>query len=269
MLTLPLSALSRRLLVGAAVLAATALTACDGGDPDGGPDGNDGGISENERSQLCAQARGGLAVYWDWFNGTYHPLNQQPTPGPGWSQYFHPTYPLLQFLHPPNYTATTITVPIGQIVHGVDVARNDGQAVWHWIGVYGDVSPGNQAWLDFHLGAVMQELGAAGTPRTVCTNQATGSPAPGIFISYMSRAVEVDGFTIVVAAMLTAVEGVNGGQIWLGTAAAPTNQFTREVEETFLPIHFQLFVGNNNIQDSDGDGFPDDEDDYPYDPSRH
>ena len=84
-----------------------------------------------------------MAAYWDWFNGVYHQLDRIPTPEGTWNQFFHPTYPLLSFLYPPTYTATTIAE--GTTV-GVDLVRNDGAGRWQTIALWGDVTPGASAW---------------------------------------------------------------------------------------------------------------------------
>lgn len=48
---------------------------------------------------------------------------------------------------------------------------------------------------------------------------------------------------------------------------SPTAELDRLAFDVFLPIHFQLFVGKS-VDDSDLDGVPDDQDNFPSDPTR-
>lgn len=221
-----------------------------------------GGV--NDPSIICPNALGGLAVYWDWLNAVFHPLARIPTPGVGWQLYGHPGYPLLGFLHPPGWTPFTIAAE--QTV-GVDLIRNDGAAVWRWFGTWGDVSAGPRALRDFEVSNALAFLGNPSPVNAVCLNEAQVSPAPGIVTAASNVALEAGPFTIFVVSVVTALEGLPGGQIFFNTAVAPTSQRDALVFDVFLPIHFQLFIGNT-VQDRDLDGVPDSQDNFPDDPTR-
>lgn len=55
----------------------------------------------------------------------------------------------------------------------------------------------------------------------------------------------------------------------LSVSVAPTAEFDAVVFDTFLPISFQLLIINDEVRDSDADGYPDQQDQFPFDPTRH
>ena len=223
------------------------------------------GSTGNETSSLCPEARSGLAVYWDWANGVFHPLDSIPAPGVGWTSFFHPDYPPLSFLHPPDWSSNPLRA---QQSAGVEVIRGDNGAIWSWFQTWGDTSPGPRGYLDGFVDNLIGFFGAQGPIREICFNESQSSPAPGIAISNAIVALEVDGQTIMASVSITTTQGLPGGSIFFGSSAGPSAQFDRLTFDVFLPIHFQLFYGRT-VEDSDGDGFPDTIDDFPFDPTRH
>lgn len=222
------------------------------------------GGSPVDTSALCPGINGGLAAYWDWLNGVFHPLAQIPTAGAGWVPYQHPGYPLLGFLHPPDWTPTTIAAE--QTV-GVNLLRNDNNALWRELGTWGDASLGARAWRDAEINFILQQLNTSGPVTTVCVNEETATLAPGVTAQGSNIVLTVGALTMIVKASTTSVDGLSGGQILWNTIVAPTSEMSQLSFGVFLPIHFQLFVGSST-QDSDGDGVPDTQDNAPNDPTR-
>ncbi len=223
-----------------------------------------GGGSPVDTSAICPGITGGLAAYWDWLNGVFHPLAQIPTAGGLWPPYQHPGYPLLGFRYPPDWTPDTIAA---EPTLGVNLLRNDRSALWREIGTWGDVSIGARGWRDIEIDAMLDGLGRPGPVTTVCVNEETATVAAGVTASGSNIVLTAGNFTIVVKATTTSVEGLGGGQILVNTTVAPTAEYGQLAFDVFLPIHFQLFVGSST-QDSDFDGVPDSQDNFPNDPTR-
>ncbi len=220
--------------------------------------------SPADTSSICPDARGGLAAYWDWLNGVFHPLAQIPTAGGFWPPYQHPGYPLLGFRHPPDWTPETIAA---EHTIGVNLLRNDRTALYRRFGTWTDPSPGVRGLRDLELGSWLDAIGRPGPVRTVCVNENQTVLAPGIFAAGSNIAVECGGFTLITTAQLTAQEGLAGAQIIFNTIIMPTAERDSLIFDVFLPIHFQQFVGQSS-QDSDLDGVPDSQDNAPNDPTR-
>ncbi|HEV7732405.1 MAG TPA: hypothetical protein VGR62_09610 [Candidatus Binatia bacterium] len=223
-----------------------------------------GGGSPVDTSSICPGITGGLAAYWDWLNGVFHPLAQIPTAGGLWPPYQHPGYPLLGFRYPPDWTPSTIAA---EPTLGVNLLRNDGAALWREVGTWGDVSVGPRAWRDGEINAVLEYLGNPGPVTTICVNEETAPVAAGVTAAGSNIVLTAGNFTIIIKATTTAVEGLGGGQILANTIFGPTAEFGQLSFDVFLPIHFQLFIGSST-QDSDFDGVPDGQDNFPNDPTR-
>jgi hypothetical protein len=238
-----------------------------GGCNGGGGGGGGGGGSPVDTSSICPGITGGLAAYWDWLNGVFHPLAQVPTAGGFWVPYQHPGYPLLGFRHPPDWTPNTIAAE--QTV-GVNLLRNDSAALWREFGTWGNVTsdiPTVRALRDQELGGWLQAINNTGQVTTLCVNEETAAVGAGVTASGSNIIVTANGFTLIVKATVTALDGLGGGQILFNTIVARTEEMGPLAFDVFLPIHFQLFVGSTT-QDSDGDGIPDSQDNFPNDPTR-
>lgn len=216
-------------------------------------------------SSICPNATGGLGAYWDWLNGVFHPLTQIPTAGGFWIPYSHPGYPLLGFRYPPEWAPSTLAA---EQTIGVNLFRGDGAALWRYLGTWGDVSFGPRSPRDFEINTTLQYLGVAPSQvSTLCVNEEQAVLAPGITAAGSNIILQAGAFTIIVVSRTTSLEGLGGGQILVNTIFAPTQEFDALAFNVFLPIHFQLFVGKSS-NDSDGDGIPDDQDNFPSDPGR-
>lgn len=230
----------------------------------GGPTCASSGGSPVDTSSICSGITGGLAAYWDWLNGVFHPLARVPTAGGSWPTYRHPGYPLLGFRYPPDWTPNTIAA---EETVGVNLLRNDNAALWRELGTWGDVSAGVRAWRDAEINFILQSMGNPGPVATICTNEGQSSLAAGVTAAGSNIILTAGGFTIIVKATTTTLDGLGGGQILFNTIVAPTGEMNQLAFDVFLPIHFQLFVGAST-QDSDGDGVPDDQDNFPGDSTR-
>ncbi len=219
-------------------------------------------------SQICSNVKGTEAVFWDLMNGiprTDIPGGLPTIKNIGGS-YIHPTYPPLGFIYPAGWTTFTDNNS-GWI--GVNVIRNDNQAIWRYSGVFTGTAYTTSYVLNTEVSTLRSFLGSTGTVNTICSNGGTLPRAPGIVTTGQSVYITFDNFSAVVGVSITTVDGVSGEQIFVDVAAAPTDEFANEILNTFLPISYQLLYTGSGELDSDGDGVPDSSDDFPFDPNQH
>jgi hypothetical protein len=219
-------------------------------------------------SQLCTQVKGTEAIYWDLMNGI--PRTDIPGGLPTVKQiggnYIHPTYPPLGFIYPAGYSAQT-DPNSGWI--GAFVIRNDNKSVWIYSGAFLSSAGSPDYYLNAEIASLQSFLQSANSQVTVeCSNKGTLPRATGIVTTGSSAFVTFNGFTATVNVTSTTVDGVPGAQIFITATAAPTADFANEVLNTWLPIDYQMLYTGHGVQDSDGDGVPDSEDNFPYDPDK-
>ena len=219
-------------------------------------------------SKICNQVKGTEAIYWDLMNGiprTDIP-GGLPTIATVGGSYSNTSFPLLSFIYPPGYTATT-DPNSGWI--GVNLIRNDNKSIWRYTSFFGSVTVTPDVVLANEVNTLRTFFGSTGTVTTVCSQSGTQPRAAGITTTGSSVYITFDGFSAVVYVSITAETGLGAEQINVTVTAAPTNQFADEILHTYLPIDYQMLYKPDGELDSDGDGYPDSIDNFPDDPTKH
>ena len=222
----------------------------------------------NATSHICGNVTGIEAIYWDLMNGV--PRTDIPGGVPKIATiggtYSHPSFPLLSFIYPPGYTPQTD--PTSGAV-GVNLIRNDNQAIWRYTSIFYSGSTTPQAVLNSEVTQLKAFLKSTGAVSTVCSQQSSLPRAAGITSNIASAYITFDSFSAAINITITTETGLGAEQINIVTTAAPTNQFANEISKTFLPIDYQLLYTGGGEIDSDGDGYPDSTDAFPFDPTKH
>ncbi len=222
----------------------------------------------NATSQICSDIRGMDAIYWDLMNGiprTDIP-GGHPTVDNIGGTYSHPSYPPLGFIYPSGWTPFTDN---NADWIGVNLVRNDNQAIWRYSALFTTTAYTTDFVLNAEISTMRSFFGSSGTVTTLCSNGGSFPRAPGITTTGQSVYITFDGFSAVVQVQITTQTGLFGEQIIVAVTAAPTDDFEDEILNTFLPIDYQLLFTGGGELDSDGDGVPDDEDSFPFDPTKN
>ncbi|MEZ4803481.1 MAG: hypothetical protein R2797_11975 [Gelidibacter sp.] len=231
-------------------------------------DGNDNNQLQNFQSSICDNVTGAQAVYWDYSHGLAVPLTQIPTIANPGGQFIHSQYPALGFQMPAGFTAQEVTIPQTQTI-GVNVIRNDNNVVWRYVPTstfQGQV--GINDILAFEINSMFAFYGFNGAPEVVCTT--TSQQNMSVFtVFFGARLLRFGNMTALVWARNMYDTTLNMTFTSVSVSVAPTAEFDNQVFSTFLPISFQLLVIDNGVRDSDLDGTPDVEDNFPFDPTRH
>jgi len=217
-------------------------------------------------SQLCAPLSGALAIQYDVQNGVpTTQLTQVPVIANFGGQFIHPTNPQLGFVYPPGWTPETL---LDQSSFGVNLIRNDRRAIWRWNFAQASLGTTASSIRDQEVSQLLAFLGVTGPVTTLCLDDATTTPAPGITNRGSSTMIQGGGFTGIVVTSTVFVDGLPAGSAFAVVSAGPTAEIDSLIFSTFLPIHFQMLVGNGSSTDSDGDGVSDPADNFPRDPTR-
>jgi len=230
--------------------------------------GNDNANKINKAtSHICNEVTGVEAIYWDLMNGVPRTdLGTVPTISSIGGTYSHPTYAPLTFIYPPGYTPQTDGTS-GAV--GVNLIRNDNKAIWRYTSIfYSGTATASQV-LSSEVTQIRAFLHSTGQVTTLCAQQGSLPRAPGITTNNASAYITFDGFTAAIDITITTETGLGAEQINIVATAAPTADFSNEILHTFLPLDYQLLYTGSGEVDSDGDGFPDSEDDFPFDPTKH
>ena len=228
-------------------------------------DSNDNNTNNlnNFTSQLCNTVTGPKAAYWDNAHGLPLPLTQIPTLANPGQQFIHSQYPALGFTIPQGYTASE-----AQIGLGVNVLRNDNQVLWRYVPGLTALNQVNI--LDIVAAEVNQVFALyahTGNFTVACETNVT-QPQGSFIISKSSRLIEFGNFTVLVDVNSYFETSLGSTFASVSVASGPTAEFDNLVMNTFLPIHWQLLIIDNSVRDSDLDGTPDTQDNFPFDPQR-
>lgn len=223
--------------------------------------------SQNFRSAICNNVVGAEAVYWDYAHGLLTGLSQIPTISNPGTQFIHSQYPALGFQMPAGFTGVEISVPQTQTI-GVNIIRNDNDVVWRYIPsttIQGQV--GINDVLASEINGMFSFYGFTGTPQVLCTT--TQQENLSVFtVFFGARLMRFGEHTALVWARNMYDATLNMTFTSISLSVARTAEFNIQVMETFMPISFQLLYIDNNVRDSDLDGTPDNQDNFPFDPTR-
>ncbi len=223
----------------------------------------------NFSSQICANVNGPSAVYWDYAHGLATPLTQIPVIANPAGQFIHSQYPGLALTIPQGYNAVEVLIPETATL-GVNLVRNDNQVVWRYVPTstfQGNV--GINDILGFEINTMFANLGFNGTPQVLCTTTQQGTVGGTFQSTFGARLIDFGNFRALVWANTLFEPSLNVTFTSLSVSVAPANEFDAVVMDTFLPFSFELLIIKDGVRDSDADGFPDQQDNFPFDPTRH
>lgn len=233
--------------------------------------GDDGQSAASATSNLCANVTGTEAILWDIYNGFIRTdVGVLPPPLPtGGGLYSHPAFPLLGFVYPGGWAPTTTSGGFQQI--GVDLIRQDQQAIWREDSVVVNGAPSARDTRDFELQSLLRFLGLGGAqPQVVCVREGSGDVGGGIITSFSNIMIRAGTQTALVRALITPFPGLPNSKILVKSVASPTAEFPERAIDTFLAIDWQLLIGDSsNLSDRDNDGWLDGVDAAPDDPNVH
>ena len=214
-------------------------------------------------TDLCSNVVGPTAAYYANAHGLAIPLTQIPTLSNPGQQFIHSQYPALGFTIPQGYNAFE-----NQIGIGANVVRSDNQVVWRYV-------PGLTALNQIPvLNTVASEVnqlfafyGHTGDFNVVC-EQNLSQPQGNFMASLSTRIIRFGNITALVAVNSYFEPSLGSTFASVTVASGPTGEFDNLIMNVFLPIHWQLLIIDNSVRDSDLDGTPDTQDNFPFDPNR-
>ena len=251
------------------ILTLSILAGCNQDD-----DGNNGNNLNNPQlanatSQICPEISGPNAVHWDVLHGIpVTQFSQIPVIQDLGGFFAHSAFPGLGFSFPTGYSAAEIDPGQSNLV-GANVIRSDNRAIWRMItGVTLNGNIPASDIIDNEINALFDFLGVVGTNATlICSENEDGPNGIGQ-LSFSSRLIQFGEFTTQATVRVQFVPELNSSFVSTFLVSAPTTEFDATTLSTFLPIYFQLLVVDEDARDSDLDGTPDNQDNFPFDPTR-
>lgn len=223
----------------------------------------------NLTSQLCSGIRGAKALYWDMSNGILRgdiPGGVPTIKNPG-AYFIHSTYPALGFSMPQGYRAIELSDAATNTI-GVNVLRDDGNVLWRYVTATFTGQTNAESVVKAEVNRMLANLG---NPQfeILCSANKNPQLASGIITTVATRLIQAGNFTAQFAVNVNAFPDLGTSFVGIEMTMAPTAEYDAMVLDTFLPIGYQLlFIDRGTVQDSDGDGVPDDNDRFPFDPTR-
>lgn len=234
----------------------------------GDADGVDG-IDPQRTSELCDEVRGMEALAWDYYNGVIVLDPSLPPPIPVGGTYSHTDFPLLGFSYPADWTPTELR-DVG--VMGVNLIRDDDRAIYRYATVFMQGAPTVEQVVDLEVQAVRDYMALTGEGGVVCRNRVTAETSPGtnIIADVNNVLVRIEDQSLILNASVTTVPGVPQRSIMVRLVSARTAEFPERLYDTFIAIDWQMLLGGGGDErDRDGDGYWDNLDNFPDDPTRH
>ena len=217
-------------------------------------------------SEMCSGLTGAKALYWDSVNGIAVPLNFVPMLEDIDGQFIHSQLPYLGFQMPTGYLASEINDPSSQAI-GVNVIRNDNNVVWRYIPTItfaGNVSETDI--INFEINQIMAFHNSTTNPQIICT-ESRELPTNAYITKIIARLINFGNFTATVTVQTMFFPDLNATFSSISLVSGPKNEYDLLIEKIFLPLHWQLLIGPEGVQDSDLDGYPDEQDAEPYNPN--
>ncbi len=218
-------------------------------------------------SQLCTGINGPTAVYWDYSHGLPTPLSQIPTVANPGAQFIHSQYPALGFTMPQGFAAQEVLDNATAAI-GVNVIRNDNQVVWRYLPTLrfpGNLS--NEAVVGVEVDGLMAFYNVTGSPTVRCSETQTTTNGT-LITTFGSRLIEFGNVRASIWINTHYEQTLDFTFVAISVSSAPIAEFDAQVMDTFLPLSWQLLVIDDNVRDSDLDGTPDNQDNFPFDPTR-
>ena len=199
---------------------------------------------------------GYTGLYWDMANGDNAAFGLLPgvpvISNPG-GQFIHSQQPILGFILPQGFSAFESA---GQNVVGADVIRNDNQVVYRWVPlatVFQPLVP-TQTIIEQEINNVLSFYGFEGQPEVLCSRTVQQNNI--LPQEFNGRLIRFNGIIVQVWVIGTYVDGLGSTSFAISVSVAPEAEYETQVQETFLPFIFQLFVRpDGEFIDKDGDGF--------------
>ena len=225
---------------------------------------------DNVSSQICSDVKGITGMYWDLSNG----ISRSDIPGgvptleTSGGTFSHSVLPLLGFEYPAGYSTIELKNASTQLV-GVNVLRNDNKALWrYYSNTFSGQSNADQV-VQAELSTFLNGFGfTSDQVQVFCSN----SPAPQgtslLVTTFSTLLVQVGDMTAQFVATVNYASDLNVSFYNAIVCFAPTSEYETVVMKAFLPIQWQLLYSGEGYQDSDGDGVADQNDNFPFDPTR-
>lgn len=228
----------------------------------------------NRTSTTCTGTNGNpnqnvtgyTGLYWDMANGDTVAYGQLPgvpvIANPG-GQFIHSQQPILGFILPQGFSAFETTEPTSV---GVNVLRNDNQVLYRWVPLITAFEPfvPTQTVIAQEINQMLSFYGFEGQPEVLCSRTIQQNNI--LPQEFNGRLLRFNGMIAQVWVLGTYIEGSGTSSFAISVSVAPEAEYETQIQETFLPFIFQLFVRpDGEFIDNDGDGYdvlvdPDDND---------